>query len=281
MEFKSKKAAQAHARKNVGKNYAEQVEFFEKGEIWSYAPKNPRAEKNGMNTQTCPECGSTELYAGRCIDGLVTDEETVIGCHHCQWELDTAPKKPVTSSLTDMLLGITPMPAEPKTEKPASNKQGIKIEKDRPQQNGVKRPSVGGACRAIWDFLDELRAKKGQAPTAAEVKAGAAENGWNPNNASIEYYHWRKFNGIAGRIGGTSKKTKRVFIAQLHESEYPDLIFVGDSEAAVIQKIKIEMQGRDDENFEQLDQCSTAEEVCKWFDEFYAFYTCIIGQHDL
>jgi hypothetical protein len=27
----------------------------------------------------------------------------------------------------------------------------------------------------------------------------AAANGWNPNNASIEFYQWRKFNGITGR----------------------------------------------------------------------------------
>ena len=33
-----------------------------------------------------------------------------------------------------------------------------------------------------------------------EVKAIAEANGWNPNNASIEYYQWRKFNGITGRV---------------------------------------------------------------------------------
>ena len=28
----------------------------------------------------------------------------------------------------------------------------------------------------------------------------AATKGWNANNASIEYYQWRKFNGITGRV---------------------------------------------------------------------------------
>ena len=28
----------------------------------------------------------------------------------------------------------------------------------------------------------------------------AIAEGWNPNNASIEYYQWRKYNGISGRV---------------------------------------------------------------------------------
>lgn len=78
---------------------------------------------------------------------------------------------------------------------PAGN--GLKIEKDRPEQNGVKRPSIGGKCRAIWDALDAYRAETGELPTSKTVKELAADEGWNPNNASIEYYQWRKFNGIA------------------------------------------------------------------------------------
>lgn len=74
---------------------------------------------------------------------------------------------------------------------------GLKIEKDRPEQNGVKRPSIGGKCRAIWDALDAYRAETGELPTSKTVKELAADEGWNPNNASIEYYQWRKFNGIA------------------------------------------------------------------------------------
>jgi hypothetical protein len=74
---------------------------------------------------------------------------------------------------------------------------GLKIEKDRPEQNGIKRPSIGGKCRAIWDALDEYRAETGELPTSKTVKELAADSGWNPNNASIEYYQWRKFNGIA------------------------------------------------------------------------------------
>lgn len=75
---------------------------------------------------------------------------------------------------------------------------GMKIEKDREERNGVKRPSVGGMCRAVWDALDEIKAT-GVVPTAKQVTEMATNKGWNKNNASIEFYQWRKFNGIEGR----------------------------------------------------------------------------------
>jgi hypothetical protein len=81
--------------------------------------------------------------------------------------------------------------------KPEPIGNGLKIEKDRAEQNGIKRPSIGGKCRAIWDALDEYRAETGELPTSKVVKELAADSGWNPNNASIEYYQWRKFNGIS------------------------------------------------------------------------------------
>ncbi len=76
---------------------------------------------------------------------------------------------------------------------------GLKIEKDREERNGIKRPSIGGKCRSIWDALDAHAESTGDDPTAKDVKEMAAAHGWNPNNASIEYYQWRKFNGIKGR----------------------------------------------------------------------------------
>ena len=83
-----------------------------------------------------------------------------------------------------------PEPAAP----PAST--GLKIEKDRPERNGIKRPSAGGKCRAIWDAMDAFAESTGDDPTAKDVRDLAAQHGWNPNNASIEFYQWRKFNGI-------------------------------------------------------------------------------------
>lgn len=76
--------------------------------------------------------------------------------------------------------------------------KGVKIEKDRVQRNGVKQPSAGTLCRAVWDELDRAVAA-GTPHTAKSIKAHAVQVGFNTNNASIEFYNWRKFNGISGR----------------------------------------------------------------------------------
>ncbi len=62
-------------------------------------------------------------------------------------------------------------------------------------KNGVRKPSAGTVCRAVWDELEKL-----ESPDSKAVKALAERMNWNPNNASIEFYQWRKFNGIKGRI---------------------------------------------------------------------------------
>jgi hypothetical protein len=80
-------------------------------------------------------------------------------------------------------------PAAPRTRK------GVTIEKNREEKNGVKRPSLGGVCREVWDFCDAT-----PTPTAKAVREQALVAGWNPNNAAIEFYQWRKFNGISGRV---------------------------------------------------------------------------------
>lgn len=194
-EFNSKKAAQAAARKVYGAEYATLVTIDELDETWyvSEIVEEPQtdAEKDAMvleqetmettvepatNAEPSDPSPSTDepdnvapagLLAGLCgiIAGTVTVQEPAA----------PAPK------------------AEPKTT-------GLIIEKNRPEQNGVRRPSAGGLCRAVWDACWAHQAATGTPPTAKEVKAIAEANGWNPNNASIEYYQWRKFNGITGRV---------------------------------------------------------------------------------
>jgi hypothetical protein len=115
------------------------------------------------------------------------------------------PPKANVATLKGLLEGHTDSDAEP-VEPAASAAQapatpegsGLKIEKDRPEQNGIKRPSIGGKCRAVWDACDAFAQEHGDDPAAKDVKAMAEANGWNPNNASIEFYQWRKYNGIKG-----------------------------------------------------------------------------------
>lgn len=95
-------------------------------------------------------------------------------------------------------------PVEPPRVAASQRIAGLKIEKDREERNGVKMPSVGGMCRAVWDALNNLMTHDeatglANVPTVADIKALAEEKGWNVNNASIEYYQWRKFHGISGR----------------------------------------------------------------------------------
>lgn len=82
----------------------------------------------------------------------------------------------------------------------AASRSSYVIEKDRPEQNGIKRPSAGGLCRAVWDSMDHHRDITGAVPNTNDVRFLAEKNNWNKNNAMIEYYQWRKFNGISGRI---------------------------------------------------------------------------------
>lgn len=84
-----------------------------------------------------------------------------------------------------------------KVARKEKTKDGIKIEKNREEQNGVKRPSVGGLCRQVWDACDVFFAQHDKSPKPADLKETAIANGWNLNNVSIELYQWRKFNGLS------------------------------------------------------------------------------------
>lgn len=72
------------------------------------------------------------------------------------------------------------------------------IEKNRPEANGIKRPSEGGICRQIWDALDEKRALDGTVPSLSSTKDALAH--LDQTTVSVQYYRWRKHNGIAGRL---------------------------------------------------------------------------------
>lgn len=68
---------------------------------------------------------------------------------------------------------------------------GIKIEKQREERNGLKRPSAGGVCRQVWDWCDAFLAQNGKAPKPSDLKNSGFD--WNQNNAVAELYRWKKF----------------------------------------------------------------------------------------
>jgi len=73
---------------------------------------------------------------------------------------------------------------------------GLKIEKNREERNGVKRPSIGGKCRIVWDYCDTYMKEHNTSPMPKHMKETALLQGWNENNAILEMYQWRKFNGL-------------------------------------------------------------------------------------
>lgn len=74
-----------------------------------------------------------------------------------------------------------------------------RIEKDRDTQNGITRPSAGTKCGDVWAFLDKAAKGNPASLTLAGLKAVASDQGFNVTNAVIEFYRWRRFNGIVGR----------------------------------------------------------------------------------
>lgn len=75
---------------------------------------------------------------------------------------------------------------------------GIKIQKDRAEQNGVVRPSEGGVCAAIWAECD-ARSADGSVPAIKAMKEWATAKAIDLTTCTIQYYQWRKFMGVVGR----------------------------------------------------------------------------------
>lgn len=65
-------------------------------------------------------------------------------------------------------------------------------------RNGVRRP-IKGKCADVWNALDNMLPNG--VPTIGNVRDLAKANGWNVNNATIEFYAWRKFHGLNNKGG--------------------------------------------------------------------------------
>lgn len=84
---------------------------------------------------------------------------------------------------------FTRAPAEPK------------VDRNRPENNGVKRPSDGTICAHIWSLATQITAEK-TAPaiaTLSEVINAAETVGVNKYTARTQYARWRVFNGHTGK----------------------------------------------------------------------------------
>lgn len=81
-------------------------------------------------------------------------------------------------------------PAAPKAAKPAkATKAKAEV------RNGVRKP-MKGVCANVWAILDEFTEGTGRQPVIADVRLLAEAHNWNVNNATIEFYAWRKFHAM-------------------------------------------------------------------------------------
>lgn len=141
-----------------------------------------RAHKLDDNEGGCPLCGadpSSVTFSD--INQSGTDDRR--DCHECgrRFNCRTGAEIKYGYTKTDVA-------------------SGHKIEKNRDEQNGLKRPSAGTLCRAVWDECDRIEAEGGK-PDAKAMRAVNDQKGWNMNNTLIEFYQWRKFMGYSKKRG--------------------------------------------------------------------------------
>lgn len=142
------------ARKGAAKGVA-----ASKGTKRPQPPAAPAQQYERPNDDRCPLCNgdpSSQTWANEGVSCL---------CHECGKTWSVRTRKEVRT--------------------------GLKIEKDREERNGVKRPSAGGLCAAVWDWLDA-----NPEATIKELREVAPAHGWNANNVACEFYARRKFLGL-------------------------------------------------------------------------------------
>jgi hypothetical protein len=59
-----------------------------------------------------------------------------------------------------------------------------------------KRPGKGTICARIWEWCDKQQAK-GVRPKAKDLRKALAK--LDNTTKNVQFYRWRKFNGIRGR----------------------------------------------------------------------------------
>jgi uncharacterized membrane protein YkoI len=78
---------------------------------------------------------------------------------------------------------------------------GYHIDTDRDEKHGVKRRSAGTIGGRLWAIFDKLAAKAGgpEKVEIAVVKESPLVADFNDNKIVIEFYYWRRYNGVRGR----------------------------------------------------------------------------------
>ncbi len=70
---------------------------------------------------------------------------------------------------------------------------GVKIEKDREERNGIRRPSVGSICARIWEACDDFYDNNNAFPKPKELEDWAECNDISLCTCKVQLYVWRNF----------------------------------------------------------------------------------------
>ena len=101
------------------------------------------------------------------------------------WFSEAAVNHAANPSIAADKIATVAVPAPAAPEAPKASKVRSEI------RNGVRRP-IKGKCAEVWSTLDDIK-KQGSEIDIRVVRELAAQKGWNLNNATIEFYGWRKF----------------------------------------------------------------------------------------
>lgn len=177
--YKTEAVARQQASKQHGKNWVEKWSILEDDEGFTIVANLPedQAVEDQADEPEVTETEESENQAPSMLSGLV----------HGMLNPGSVP----------------PVPEQPKKE---AEKTGKTIEPNRPEQNGLKRPSKGSTCCIIWDTCDKITSEKAATCTSAELFN--ALQGYNDCTLRTQYARWRQFNGITGRLPGQSKTAK-------------------------------------------------------------------------
>ena len=193
--YKTEAVAKQQASKKFGKNWAQNWTILEEEDGFSIVEKEAEVDNPLGDT------GSSQVLADEIGSEDPTDEEI---------DESNAPQNgSICSSLFGAMLNpatVPAAPAAPVTPKKDVEKTGKTIEPNRPEQNGLKRPSKGSTCCIIWDTCDKITAQKESTCTSAELFN--ALQGYNECTLRTQYARWRQFNGVTGRLPGQNKAAK-------------------------------------------------------------------------
>lgn len=104
------------------------------------------------------------------------------------WFSEAAVNRAANPSIEADKIATVAVPAPAAPEAPKASKVRSEI------RNGVRRP-IKGKCAEVWSTLDDIK-KQGFEIDIHVVREVAAQKGWNMNNATIEFYGWRKFHAV-------------------------------------------------------------------------------------